>query len=141
VLAFFAVVIAVNTVLAVVASGSWTGLIARNGYVASQDYNGVLAEAREQRLLGWRSELEAAAEGLVFTLQDAGGRPVSGLSVAAAIARPTHEGEDRAVELEDRGGGRYVGAQKLAAGAWSVEVMAEDGSGRQYRRIFRLSVR
>lgn len=138
---FFAVVIGANAVLAVVATGSWTGLVAPNGYVESQHYNEVLADARRQELLGWRSALEGGADGLVFTIADSTGRPLPGLTVAARIGRPTNEADDRAVDLEDRGDGRYAAAGGLAAGAWTVEVTARDSAGRHYRRIFRLWVR
>lgn len=141
ILAFFGVVIAANAVLAVVAAGSWTGLIVRNGYVASQRYNEVLADAREQRLLGWRSELEGGPGGLVFKIKDTTGRPLPGLAVAARLGRPTNENEDRTVDLEEQGGGLYAAAGGLAPGAWNVEVTARDGAGRHYRRIFRLWVR
>jgi len=141
IIAFFAVVIGANAVLAVVAAGSWTGLVARNGYVESQHYSEVLADAARQELLGWRSDLEADADGVVFKITDATGRPLPGLAVAARLGRPTNEAEDRAVELDDRGDGLYAADGGLAAGAWNVEVTARDGAGRHYRRIFRLWVR
>lgn len=138
---FFAVVIAVNAVLAVVAAGSWTGLVARNGYVESQEYNQVLADARRQDLLGWRSVFEAGPDGLVFKIKDANGGPLAGLNVAATLGRPTNESEDRTVQLQYRGGGLYTGPGKLAPGAWNAEVTASDNAGRHYRRRFRLWVR
>ena len=50
--AFFGVTITVNLVLAFFATSSWTGLIVKNSYVASQEYNEKLAEARAQDALG-----------------------------------------------------------------------------------------
>ncbi|HSM20417.1 MAG TPA: FixH family protein, partial [Hyphomicrobiales bacterium] len=91
ILGFFAVVIAANAVLVVVATGSWTGLVARNGYVESQHYNEVLADARRQQRLGWHSALEAARHGLSFKITGADGRPLPGLAVAATLGRPTNE--------------------------------------------------
>ena len=38
-LAFFGVIIAVNVVMATLASTSWTGLVVENSYVASQEFN------------------------------------------------------------------------------------------------------
>ena len=38
-LAFFGVIIAVNLVMATLASKSWTGLVVKNTYVASQQFN------------------------------------------------------------------------------------------------------
>jgi len=138
---FFGVVIAANTVLAVVAVGSWTGLIVHNGYDASQHYNEVLADARRQQLLGWHSELAGGADGLVFKIKDSTGRPLPGLAIDAKLGRPTDDADDREVTLDDRGDGLYIADGALAAGVWNVQVNAHDSAGRHYRRIFRLFVR
>ncbi len=52
--AFFAVVIAVNFTMARLAIGSFGGTVVENSYVASQRYNGWLAQARRQAALGWK---------------------------------------------------------------------------------------
>lgn len=136
---FFGVIISVNMALAVFATESWTGLLAKNGYVASQDYNKVLADARQQRQLGWTSALEVRAGAIGFTLRDANGRPIDGLEVSAHVSRPTDERHDRDITLTGRGGGRYTGAADLAPGVWSVDIMALAGGDRHYRQIFRIT--
>ena len=50
---FFGTIIAVNMVLAVNASTTWTGLVVKNSYVASQHYNETLAAAARQAKRGW----------------------------------------------------------------------------------------
>lgn len=140
VLAFFAVIIAVNGALAYFATSTWSGLLARNGYVASQDYNGVLDAAAQQQRQGWRSELEAGPDGLEFTLRDAAVRPLDGLAVSAHISRRIHEGEDHEVALESRGEGQYAYRGAIAAGAWRVEILARNGGELRYRRIFDVTV-
>jgi len=120
VLAFFAVIIAVNGALAFFATSSWTGLLAKNGYVASQDYNDVLAAADRQRREGWQSDLAAARDGLEFTLRDAVSRPLDGLLVTAHIGRRIHENEDRDLSLESLGEGHYAYRGAIAAGALRV---------------------
>ena len=45
---FFGVVIAVNVVMAIAATGTFPGLVVANSYVASQGYNELLAAARAQ---------------------------------------------------------------------------------------------
>lgn len=50
---FFAIVIAVNFTMARLASATFGGILAENGYVASQDYNRWIAAARAQDRLGW----------------------------------------------------------------------------------------
>ncbi len=56
---FFAVVIAVNLAMAMVARGSWSGLVVANSYVASQEFNEKVAAAREQRERGWTDRFAA----------------------------------------------------------------------------------
>lgn len=139
--AFFGVIFTVNGLLAYYANASWTGLLARNGYVASQDYNKVLADARRQAGLGWHSRLAAGRDGVIFSIADAGDRPLAGLDVEATIGRPTHARDDVSVALQPLGPGVYRGAVALAPGLWTVRVDARNGSGDSYRRIFDLRIR
>ncbi len=55
--AFFGVVIAVNVTMATFATRTFGGTVVDNSYVASQKYNGWLAEARRQERLGWTALL------------------------------------------------------------------------------------
>jgi nitrogen fixation protein FixH len=50
--AFFAVVIAVNVYMARLASSTFTGVVVENSYVASQHFNRWLDEARAEERLG-----------------------------------------------------------------------------------------
>jgi nitrogen fixation protein FixH len=140
VLAFFGVVIAVNGALAIFAASTWTGLLARNGYVASQDYNEVLAAADRQRREGWQSDFVARPDGLQFILRDAASLPLDGLSVTAHIGRRTHESEDRDLVMENRGEGHYAFDGAIGPGAWRVEIFARHGEQLRYRRIFDVTV-
>lgn len=54
--AFFGVVIAVNVTMATFAVRTFGGTVVENSYVASQNYNRWLAEARKQDRLGWKIE-------------------------------------------------------------------------------------
>lgn len=138
---FFVVVIAANAALAYYAMGSWSGLVVENSYVASQNYNSVLADARAQRALGWTSKLETAPDALVFILADKTGQAIAGAKVEAELERPSNSTEDRKVALREQPGGRYVHNGKLAAGLWNASVSVTDTAGRRYRRDFRLNVK
>ena len=137
---FFVVVIAANAALAFYAMGSWSGLVVENSYVASQNYNSVLADAEAQRALGWASKLDAAPDGLVFKIADKTGHAIAGAKVEADLERPSNSAEDRKVALLEEPGGRYVHNGKLAAGLWNASVSVVDTAGRRYRRDFRLYV-
>ena len=47
---FFGVVIAVNLTMALFATGSWTGLVVKNSYVASQHFNEELMNAAARKM-------------------------------------------------------------------------------------------
>jgi nitrogen fixation protein FixH len=140
VVSFFGVVIAVNLTMAVLASQTWTGLVVKNSYVASQHYNEVLAEARQQDSLGWNGALAYDGERLVFALRDRDGLPVHVLDARVRVSRPTHERDDQAVDLTPTSSG-YEAEAALAAGIWNADVTARRNDGLTYRAHFRLAVR
>jgi len=137
---FFATIIAVNLTLAVFANTTWSGLIVKNGYVASQQYNDVLAQARAQRTLGWTADLAIENGTLVFTILDRNGAKIPGLDVAARIGRPAHDNEDADIRFSPRTGGVYIAGPALGEGQWDVDVIADDGNGIRFRRIFKLLI-
>ena len=53
---FFGVVISVNITMAVFAGTSWSGLIVKNTYVASQTFNDDVAEVEQMKARGWQSQ-------------------------------------------------------------------------------------
>ena len=139
--AFFGVVITANLTMAYFASSSWSGLEVPNSYVASQEYNGEIALAREQQALGWKSELSMADGGLVLSLADGTGNPIAGADIDAVLRRPVHENEDAQMHFEWTHGGEYRAPAPVLAGVWDVEITARAGADRSYRQIFRIEVK
>lgn len=138
--AFFGVTIAVNLLLAFFATSSWTGLVVKNSYVASQTYNEKLAEVRAQEALGWGSSLQYQAGELTFALQDEAGVPLSSFEVTVMYGRPAHESEDTRIALHESAPGRYAAEALLLPGVWNAEVTAVAPNGRVYRKLYRLTV-
>jgi nitrogen fixation protein FixH len=138
--AFFGVVIAVNTVLAVFATTSWTGLVVENGYVASQRFNRDLAEARRQAALGWKEEFGYVSGRLQLTLKDKQGRALTRSSVSVKLERPSTDEEDRSVVLPETMTGVYTLPIELKPGQWDADITARASSGEEMRRIYRLLV-
>lgn len=138
---FFTVVIAVNVTMAMFATGSWTGLVVKNSYVASQNYNAVLQDARAQDARGWTSALDYADGRLRLTLMDRSGAPISSARINVQLSRPVGIGEDRSVALVERLPGAYEALEQLGPGIWNIEVQARDREATPYRQIFRLQVR
>lgn len=139
-LAFFGVIVAVNITMAVKANTSWTGLVVKNSYIASQEFNGRAEEGLRQAALGWSSRMGIADGRLRYTLADAEGAAVRLSGGTAMFRRPVSEKEDVSVRLESSGGA-LEGATALADGAWIVEILADAGLDRPYRETRRFHLR
>jgi nitrogen fixation protein FixH len=138
-LAFFGVIIAVNVTMAVLAGRSWTGLVVKNSYVASQHFNEELLEARRQAARGWQSKLGYSDDRLQFSLATGAGEPVVIEDLKASIGRPASEAQDQTVALRHLGAGLYGGDVSLAPGIWLVKIAGGTGET-AYRRDDRIEI-
>jgi nitrogen fixation protein FixH len=139
VLLFFGTIIAVNIVMVVSATGTFPGLVVHNSYVASQNFNRTLAEARAQDQTGWRMELDARDGILGLRLTDRDGVLLRRLEVTAEAGRPSTTDEDRTILLvEDETGYRATAA--LPPGQWDLAVEARKDGERVFGARQRLHV-
>jgi nitrogen fixation protein FixH len=138
-LAFFGVIIAVNVTMAVLAGRSWTGLVVKNSYVASQHFNEDLAEARRQAARGWTSKLAYGEQHFAFTLKDSNAQPVVLDDLKVSVGRPASEVQDQTVALRHVGDGRYRGDVALEPGIWMIRITGGAGE-HAYRRDSRIEV-
>jgi nitrogen fixation protein FixH len=129
---FFGTIIAVNVVMAVFATGTFPGLVVKNSYVASQNYNALIAESRAQARRGWTASLSAHDGSLHVRLAEPSGAPLIGLDVSARIGRPASVREDRVFSLSPAADG-YAAEDALPAGRWIVELEARSGGDLVYR--------
>ena len=137
---FFGVVIGVNMVMAVVATGTFSGLVVKNSYVASQNYNDLLAAGEAQAERGWQADMSTREGVLHLRLSDSAGEPLTGLEVAARVGRPASAREDRVVAFR-AAGDAYVASDTLAPGRWIVELTVRSGEALVYRATRPLTVR
>nr|NUR37308.1 FixH family protein [Sphingomonas sp.] len=77
---FFGVVIAVNVTMAVLAVRTFGGVVVENSYVASQEYNRWLADARRQEKLGWHVLISLDAHRHVIVSTDVAGASATGFA-------------------------------------------------------------
>lgn len=140
-LAFFGVIIAVNLTMALMASASWTGLIVKNSYVASQQFNERLAEGRAQAALGWTGALDVADGAITYRLTDASGGPVRVDAVTINMHRPVTADEDVAIELVPAEHGIWRAEHGPGDGTWVVRIEAEAGLAHPYRDVRRIAIR
>ena len=140
-LASFAVVLAVNITFVVYALKTWPGLETETSYEDGLRYNQTLEEARQQKALGWRSDLTVAADGEVMAhLDDAFGQAVPDLTVMVALRRRVGDETEMQTSLVRSAEG-YVGwLDTPAAGYWRATLTANDHEGHQYRMEFDLDV-
>jgi len=136
---FFGTIIAVNIVLAVSATGTFPGLVVENSYVASQNFNRTLAEARAQDQSGWRMDLAAPDGVLSLRLTDRDGVLLRRLEVTAEAGRPSTTDEDRMIPLVATESG-YRAAEALPPGEWDIAVEARKDGERVFGARHRLHV-
>ncbi|MEM7024577.1 MAG: FixH family protein, partial [Pseudomonadota bacterium] len=115
---FFLVVLAVNGSMMVVAFSTWPGLETQNAYQRGLAYNDTLATARQQAELGWKVDFAFRQDGprratLMLDLEDRHGSLIQDASVRVQLVRPTHEGDDRSLDLPHHTGGHYEVAVEL----------------------------
>lgn len=140
VLLFFGVVVGVNIVLAVAATGTFPGLVVENSYVASQHYNQLLAEARARAGAAWRLELDAQDGVLAVRLVDRHGTLRRRLAVTALAGRPSSTREDRLIEFAADVDG-FRATEALPPGQWEVDVEARQAGTLVFRELRRVYVR
>lgn len=135
---FFGTIISVNLALVYFAEHSWTGLIAKNGFVASQHFNELLEKAEAQKSRGWRSALTTGNDEITVSFHDKEGRALTQLDVSAVAQRPTHEGEDLPLKFVSMGEGRYIYRGAINKGVWVIDVSATQSGEDPYRQIFKV---
>ncbi len=138
--AFFGVIIAVNVTMATFASSSWTGLVVKNSYVASQKFNAELAVAKVQAKLGWTSNVTYQNQQLKFSLLDRDGLRLTPEVVNVSLGRPAFEQQDRQIQLQVGKSGAYGTRIELEDGMWMLRFDAST-SEQSYRRDLRLFVK
>jgi nitrogen fixation protein FixH len=139
-LAFFGVIIAVNLTMATLAGRSWTGLVVKNSYVASQEFNGKVAAARAQAALGWTPTLAVGNGRVSYSLVDASGHAVVVAGATVAFKRPSYEAEDMVFVLAPMPGHAAEAAGAVRDGIWIVEIAADAGQPEPYRETRRVVI-
>ena len=133
----FAVIIAVNGLLAYKAISTFPGLEVDNSYVASQTFD---AELQAQKRMGWALAVTASAAEVTLTFTGAGGQPVQPQSLSATIGRATEAVDDR-VAAFSFAAGRYAAPVDLAPGKWVLRVEARAADGTVFRQRVALNVK
>ncbi|RNC90640.1 MAG: cytochrome oxidase [Oricola sp.] len=140
ILAFFGVIISVNLFMAWNATNSWTGLVVKNSYVASQHFNEVTAEKRRQLAMGWKAVPEYSEGVLTLIMHDAAQEPIEDAIITARLGRPSFEAQDHTVQFAEGEAGTYAGSTDLASGVWNADVTVTGAGGDVWTRTLRFTV-
>lgn len=136
--AFFAVIIALDVLFASLAYKTFSGQSTRNAYTAGLQFNETLAQRRAQAALGWSVEARRDATDLLLIFRDASGEGLEGLSVTAVIERPATEAGRRQHVLTGGEAGVYRLPLNGLEGGWDVRATASAADGRRFEAAHRL---
>jgi len=140
-IAFFGVIIGVNTVMAYLANSTWSGLVVDNGYVASQSFHTDLAKAKAQEALGWNVGFTYDKDSVKVSFADAKGQKIDTLNLTGKLQRTVTDKEDQVLTFGWMGSGSYIAPARLAPGLWEVEIDGKGDGVADYHKIFRFVVR
>ncbi len=140
VVAFFAVIIAANMTMLFSALDAWPGLVVKNSYIASQQFEEARAAVAARDARGWNVALDVPGGRPEVVLADAEGTPLTGLDVGALAYRPATAADDRTLAFTEIAPGRYRAGGVLATGRWGVALRIE-GDGEPWLKSFELTVR
>ena len=139
-IAFFGTVIGVNLVMAHYATSSWSGLVADDTFVASQQFNKKAEHMREMAATGIRGELTANHEGIRYQLTHPEKGPVAADQVMAEFHRPVGTKQDFSVMLTPEGNGMFVTDHAVLPGEWIVDLKTTDKGEVIYHEAIRVHV-
>ncbi len=124
IVAFFAVVVGVNMVMARFALSTFSGTVVDNSYVASQKYNKWLEQARDQQAYGWTvSPAIRSGNGASLTLAGADGVALQGATVVAVAEHPVGRAEPFDINFAEYRPGAYQSLQTIPAGRWKLKLV------------------
>lgn len=130
IVSFFGVVILVNLTMASFATSTFGGIVVENSYVASQEFNGWLDEAEEQRALGWDAVMTWRPDNRLAV--QLSGVP-TGAEVKATARHPLGRMPDRQIAFAATRDDRFLSQTVLPEGRWHLRLEVT-AAGKAWRR-------
>ena len=140
---FFALVMTVDVVMAVLAVKTFSGVQTEKPYESGLAFNKEIANANAQNARHWTvtENLVRNADGFVTlksTFKDDKGLAIGGLDITTTLKAPMDAKRDQVIVLNDRGGGLYDGTVEASAGQWDIETVAKQNNDVIYRSVNRV---
>lgn len=124
IIAFFAIVICVNLVMATFAISTFGGTIVDNSYVASQKYNQWLEQARAQENHGWIvSDPARVGDHAALTLVAKNGSVLTNAIITASAEHPIGTADPFTLHFTEVRPGEYHSAQAIPKGRWKLKLL------------------
>ncbi|KLI65061.1 FixH family protein [Aurantiacibacter marinus] len=123
----FGVIIAVNLFMATLAVGGFSGVVVKNSYVASQQFNGWLDEAQAQEALGWIVTTGRTADGSISV---ATAEVPEGAVLTGRARRPLGDSDITDIVFTGNVETGFRSTLPLPPGRWLVRVEVAAGEDR-----------
>jgi|JI10StandDraft_1071094.scaffolds.fasta_scaffold24869_8 nitrogen fixation protein FixH len=124
-LAFFATVFTANMTMVYFASHSWTGLVVKNSYVASQEFNATTEKMLANAAVDAHPVLSFEGGVLRLALKTKTGEAVAASNVKLSLGRPSNESQDTSFDLVTVGAGLFESTQSFGPGQWEGMITAD----------------
>jgi nitrogen fixation protein FixH len=137
-LAFFAVVAAVNAVMIGAALSTFAGLEEESPYQEGLMFDREIAAARAQEARHWQVDATVARPGggtasVAITTRDSDGAALSGLTATVLLAHPTDQRKDHNVDMTEMSPGHFTGTTQADAGQWDAVIELSRAGTRMFR--------
>jgi len=144
--AFFAVVAAVNAVMVSAAVTSFGGVETASSYQAGLTFAREEAAAEAQQARHWRINAALRHKAgeptrIDLSARDAANLPLTGLEISVSLTHPTDRRLDRSVAMQAEGIGRFRGTVTPASGQWDLVIELARGGERLFRSKERVILR
>jgi len=121
---FFGTIISVNFYMAYNAVTSWSGLVADDTYVASQQFNGKAAEAKALAATGVEGKLTITGSDIRYEVFHPKEGPVDADTLTLKFKRPVGEHQDFELDLTPISKGVFATMHEVLPGHWIVDASA-----------------
>jgi len=128
-IAGFGIVIAVNFTMARLAVSTFGGVIVENSYIASQKYNGWLANAERQQALGWGAKLSRNQDNQLIVTMD---KVPSGATITGTARHPLGRKTQRMLTFLPAETQTQISRERLPPGRWIIRLNIS-ASGHDWR--------
>ncbi len=141
--AFFGVVIAVNTGFIVQAYSTFPGEVTAKPFEEGLAFNSTLAARDEERALGWKAKVETGLGDvgrirIKVTVVGRDGQPVPGLKLTGKLERPATESGRLTPVFTETHPGVYEAGAPDTPGAWDLSLSGVDKAGKPFEAERRL---